>query len=415
MADRGNPEPAPARLFGVVEGEDRWEGEVREFLADQATRQRPARVDLANVAISRARRVRRRRAVFGLAMIVAGTVAATGVALHDWAGSGGGPRYGVVSDLFEEQASPSETPEAPRLALDRSMPGAVSADIIGEGVDGGLVLATAAGETLPLGPIRNVVSAQRVGRGWAVVSGEPGTARLSWVTPGSEPRALLGGMDAIVVAHGQVAWQRGVVLWAATLTADGQLAGRVSTAAPEGDGLPVGFVQEAVLLERTGSNGWDTWNPARGDYRPTWTDEVLKVYGSVDPLAVGLVPPQPGSSGPCLAQLDTELQVAGVSCVPQALSPDRPGAVSPQGRWLLNGSLLVDLGEAFGGQRERAVTEVASESTVTTPVWLGPDRVLFATADSLVQLWPDRLRAGDPDAVEQIPLSGGSLSVVQPA
>jgi hypothetical protein len=104
-----------------------------------------------------------------------------------------------------------------------------------------------------------------------------------------------------------------------------------------------------------------------------------------------------------------------VSCVPQALSPDRPGAVSPQGRWLLNGSLLVDLGEAFGGQRERAVTEVASESTVTTPVWLGPDRVLFATADSLVQLWPDRLRAGDPDAVEQIPLSGGSLSVVQPA
>jgi hypothetical protein len=413
--DRGNPSSAPARLFGVADGEDRWEGEVREFLADQATRRRPPGIDLAGAAIAEARRVRRRRSVLGLVMIIAGTVAATGVALHDWTGAGGESRFGVVSDLFEEPAPPSPAPEAPRLAIDESMPATVSADLIGEGADGDLVLATAAGETLPLGPIRRVVSAHRFGQGWAVVSGEPGMARLSWVTADQEPRALLAGMDTIVVEHGQVAWQRGVVLSAATLTADGRLADRVSTAAPQGDGYPVGFVQEAVLLERTESNGWDTWHPARGDYRPTWTDDVLEVYGSVEPAAVGLVPPEPGAQGPCLARLDTELEVGRVSCVPQSLSPDLPGALSPQGRWLLNGSLLVDLSRAFGGAEDQAVTEVDGASpTVTTPVWLGPDRVLFATADSLVQLWPDKLREGDPDAVEQIPLYGSSPSVVQP-
>lgn len=401
----------------MTPGEDRWEGEVRQFLADQAARQRPPGADLAGAAIGKARRVRRWRGLAGLAMIVAGTVAATGVALHDWGGAGGGARFGVVSDLFEQQPPASPTPEAPRLAIDESLPAVVSADLVGDATNGGLVLATASGETLSLGSIRRVVSAHRFGQGWAVVSGDPGTARLSWVTKGAEPRALLAGMDTIVVGHGQVAWQRGVVLSAATLTADGRLANRVSTAAPQGDGLPVGFVQEAVLLERTESTGWDTWHPARGDYRPTWTDHVLAVYDSVDPLAVGLVKPEPGSPGPCLARLDTELEVAGDrACVPQPLSPDQPGAVSPQGQWLLNGSLLVNLGEAFGGAPDRAVTEVAGgPQPLTTPVWLGPDRVLFATADSLVQLWPDRLRQGDPGAVEQIPLYGNSPSIVQPA
>src|SRR5690606_37888582 len=104
-----------------------------------------------------------------------------------------------------------------------------------------------------------------------------------------------------------------------------------STAAPRGDGLPVGFVQEAVLMERTGSTGWDTWHPGHGDYRPTWTDDVLEVYGSPSPSTVGLVPPLPGADGPCLAQLDIELEVDGVSCVPEQLSPDAPGAVSPRG------------------------------------------------------------------------------------
>jgi hypothetical protein len=422
-AGRDNPQSPPARLFGVAQGDDRWEGEVRRLLAGRAERLRPPGTDLADTAISRARRVRRRRSVVGLAAIVAGTLLASGAALHDWRGTGGGSEFGVVSELFDRQTTTEPSPDrAPQLAIDGSIPVELSADIIGEDADGGLVLATASGETLELGSIRRVVSAQRFGEGWAVVSGDPGTARLSWVAAGGEPQPLLAGMDTIVVGHGQVAWQRGVVLSTATLSADGRLADRVSTTAPQGDGYPVGFVQEAVLLERTESNGWDTWHPARGDYQPTWSDDVIRVYGSVSagPPAVGLVPPQQGSDGPCLARLDTELEVSGISCVPQELSADAPAAVSPQGQWLLTGagepgSLLVDLADAFGGREDQAVTAVADvPSTVTAPVWLGPDRVLFATADSLVQLWPDRLRAGAANAVEEVPLYGTAALVVHP-
>jgi hypothetical protein len=402
----------------VAQGDGRWEGEVRRLFADRAERLRHPGTDLAGTAISRARRVRRRRSVIGLAMIVAGTLVASGAALHDWRGTGDGPEFGVVSGLLEEQASQSPTPDpAPGLVIDDSIPAELSADVIGEATDGGLVLVTAGGERLELGSIRHVISAHRLSEGWAVVSGDPGTARLWWVAPGREPTALLAGMDTIVVDHGQVAWQRGVMLSAATLSPDGRLEGRVSTRAPQGDGYPVGFVQEAVLLERTETNGWDTWHPARGDYEPTWNDEVIRVYGSVTagPPAVGLVPPQQGSDGPCLARLDAELEVSGVSCVPEALSADAPGAVSPQGKWLLNGLMLVDLVEAFGGREDQAVTDVAgAPSTVTMPVWLGPDRVLFAAGDSLVQVWPERLRTGAADAVEQFPLYGASSQVVQP-
>ncbi|HEY8473095.1 MAG TPA: hypothetical protein VIL37_10745 [Natronosporangium sp.] len=399
----------------MAEGDD-WEAEVRRLLADEAARPRPTRADLAGVAITRARRVRRRRGVIGFAMIVIGTVAATGVALHDWRGGGESSEFGVVSELAEDQLPADPSPdEVPELAIDVSIPVRLSTDLVGDGTTGELVLATAHGQTIPLGPIEDVSAAYRFGEGWAVVSGQPGTTRLWWVTGQEEPRPLLAGMDAIVVGHGQVAWQRGVILSAATLTADGQLADRVSTAAPRGDGLPVGFVQEAVLMERTGSTGWDTWHPGHGDYRPTWTDDVLEVYGSPSPSTVGLVPPLPGADGPCLAQLDIELEVDGVSCVPEQLSPDAPGAVSPRGDWLLNGSLLVDLQKAFSGARDEAVTEVADAApAVTTPVWLGPDRVLFRTEDSLVQLWPGRLRDGAPDAVEQIPLYASPPWIVQP-
>jgi hypothetical protein len=284
------------------------------------------------------------------------------------------------------------------------------------------VLATADGLTIDLGAIRDVVSAQRFGGGWAVVSGDPGTARLWWVSPDREPRALLAGMDAIVVDHGQVAWQRGVMLSAASLSADGQLLEQVSTAAPRGDGYPVGFLHEAVLMERTESTGWDTWLPSQGDYRPTWTEDVVRVYGPLpDGASVGLVESQPGASGSCLARLDAELVVAGTSCVTtQQLPADAPAAVSPNGQWLLSGStepagsVLVDLGVAFAGQPDQAVATLAETPAVAAPVWLGPDRVLFATAGSIVQLWPDRLRAGADDAVEQIPLDAGDALVVNP-
>jgi hypothetical protein len=422
-----NPEPRSPRLFGVAQGDEAWEGEVRRLFADRADRARHPGTDLAGTAISRARRARRRRNVIGLATVVAGTMLATGVLLHDWRGegtrSGDESEFEVISEGTDEDRTPPADPR-PRLAIGRALPVASAADVIGTATTGGLVLTTAGGETLPLGPIREVVSAHRFGEGWAVVSGGWGTARLWWVSTGREPVALLAGMDAIVFGHGQVAWQRGVVLSAASLSGDGQLVGQVDTTAPRGGGRPVGFLHGSVLLERTESTGWDTWRPGQGDYRPTWTDEVVRVYGPLPDGAssVGLVETRAGTEGSCLARLDAELGVDGTSCVTtQELPADGPAAVSPNGQWLLTGgtapagSMLVDLPTAFGGQPDQAVTALAEAPvTSTAPVWLGPDRVVFATADSLVQLWPDRLRAGADDAVEQIPLHGATALVITP-
>jgi hypothetical protein len=421
------------RLFGVVKGSARpsggsrdWEHEVRKSLAAQAGQVRHSRLDLAGTAIVRAGRARRRRTVVGLAAVLLGTLLATGALLQDWTGDdpGGGGGYSAVTGQRDgSPPGPSPTPAGEvGLAADQAVPDEVSADIVGGGADGGLVLATADGQRLDLAPIRQVDSAHRVGDGWAVVGGEPGITRLWWVAPDREPVSLLAGMDAIVVQQGQVAYQRGALLATGRLAGDGQLYDEVSTAAPQGDGEPVGFVNDAVLMSRTGSTGWDTWHPASGDYRPAWTDQVIRVYGPIadGPAAVGLVPPESGGGGACLARLDEELVASQVSCVTQELPADAQAAVSPQGRWLLTSApgdaVLVDLADVFDPQRKAAavtaLTDVAGPAAA--PVWLGADRVVFATDDSLIQLWPDRLRAGAADAVQQVPLLGVAPVLVQP-
>lgn len=422
-----NQRPDPMRLFGVVEGAERssgdaWEREVRKSLADQAGHVRHSRLDLAGTAIARASRVRRRRSVVGMAAVLLGTLLATGVLLQDWGGDGGGgTEYGAITGQRDGVTeSPTPEPEV-GLATDQAVPIELSADVIGGGADGGLVLATSDGQQLDLGSVRQVDSAQQVGDGWAVVGGDPGTTRLWWVTGGREPVPVLTGMDAIVVQHGQVAWQRGALLSAGRLSANGELEAEVRTRAPQGDGEPVGFLDDAVLLSRTGSTGWDTWHPARGEYRPTWTDQVIRVYGPLPdgPAALGLVA-ESGDGGACLARLDEELVAKQVSCVSETLPPVGPAAVSPQGRWLLTSapgdSLLVDLVDAFDPQKKQAaITGLEGPAGMAaTPVWLGPDRVVFATANSLVQLWPDRLRAHAADAVQEIPLLGVAPVLVQP-
>jgi hypothetical protein len=404
------------------------EHQVRSSLADQAGQVRHSRLDLAGTAIVQAGRARRRRNVVGLAAVLLGTLLATGALLQDWNGddAGGGSGYSAVTGQ-RDGVTPGPTPLPPPteevgLAADQTVAAEVSADVVGGGEGGGLVLATSDGQRFDLAPARQVDSAHRVGDGWAVVGGDPGITRLWWVTADQEPRSVLAGMDAIVVQQGQVAYQRGALLATGRLSGDGQLYDQVSTTAPQGDGQPVGFVDDSVLMSRTGSTGWDTWHPASGDYQPTWTDQVIRVYGPVPdgPAAVGLVPPEPGAGGACLARLDEELVASEVSCVTQELPAEAPAAVSPQGQWLLasapQDAVLVDLTDVFDPQKKAAavtaLTEVAGPAA--TPVWLGADRVVFATDDSLIQLWPDRLRAGEADAVQQLPLLGVAPILVQP-
>lgn len=434
-----NPGSGPARLLGVAD-QDPSEGQVRDCLAGQTARGRLPRTDLAGVAISRGRRTHRRRQLVGLVAVVGATVLAAGVLLQDWQGSSGGsigPAAGRIGDPADATATP--TPDRPaELAYDPALPVTLAADLVGDGAAGGRVLATGDGRTMSLDQVGTVVSAHQVGQGWAVISGDPGTTRLWWVDQGGVAVSRLAGMDAIAVEHDRVAWRRGAVLASASLSSQGDLVERSTTAAPEGDGQPVGFLGETVLLSRADPAGFDTWLPAAGDYRPAWNDQVTRVYGALADGSgtVGLVPPEPGAadgSGGCLAQLaaDRKLAPTDLACLPDGgvpdgglpgggLSVDGPAALSPHGRWLVTaaadpdaGPLLVDLAAAFA--RQPAVSAVPDLPALTgRPVWLSPEQVVLPTADGLVRLVPERLLAGAPDAVEVMPLSGATVQVVQP-
>lgn len=422
-----NPRSDPTRLFGVAEREA-WESEVRDSLADRASGPAPLpRTDLAGTAIARGRRLQRRRQLAGLVAVAGATVLATGVLMQGLPGGGGqpGPASGLIGDPVSEP--PSDSDEPATLAGDPALAVTLAVDLVGAADGGGgPVLATGDGRTLDLSAVGEVVSAHRVGEGWAVVSGESGTARLWWVRAGQPPAPVLAGMDRIVVDQTRVAWRRGAVLAAATLSGDGELRDRSTTAAPDGDGQPAGFLGDTVLL--TGSNpaGWDTWQPG-GDYQPGWNDQVVRVYGELPDgrSAIGLVRPEPDTGRPCLARLDVQrkLAPAELRCQAGELSADAPAALSPEGDWLITMGgagneagtrpVLVDVAEALVDQP--AVTVVRGlRSLAGPPVWVDLARVLVRSGDRLVRVDSERLRTGAPGAVEEFDRSQGVLAVVQP-
>jgi hypothetical protein len=405
-----------------VADREAWEGEVRECLTDQASGTPLPRTDLAGTAISRARRRQRGRQVAGLAAVVGATVLAAGVLLQDWQGSGAGqlgPATGLIGEAPTEPAAvPAQLASHPRLAV------TLAADLVGDAVGGGLVLATGDGRTLDLAPMDQVTSAHRVGEGWAVVSGDPGVIRLWWVTPDQPPVSLLAGLDAVVVEGERVAWRNGAVLSAATLSGDGRLQDRWITPAPDRDGMPVGFLGEMVLLASTDPAGSDVWQPGPRDHVPAWNNRVVRVYGALPDGqgAVGLVPPEPGAGGSCLARLtiQPDLSPAEVRCLPGELSASGPAALSPNGRWLITTAggastrlVLVDVAAALAEQP--AVTELPDLSPPAgRPVWLDPSQALVPTAGSLVRLVPERLLVGAPGGAEVMVRSPARVLVVQP-
>jgi len=429
MLARDNPRPDPARLYGVAEP-DPWEGELRRCLTDQASLGRAPGTDLAGTAIARGRRVRRRRQAAGLVSVVGATVLATGIAFHDWQGpaAGGGP--GPATELVRDSVTAGPPPQQPaRLAADPALAEELAVDLVGAGSAGGVVLATGDGRTIDLGPVDEVTSAHRVGESWAVVSGGPGTTRLWWVGRDRAPVPLLAGMDAIVVERAQVAWRRGALLATATLSGRGALVDQATTAAPDGPGQPVGFLGRTVLLARSDPAGWDTWRPVRGDYVPSWTDQVLRVYGALPggQSAVGLVPPAAGPAaaggGACLARLELidRLTPAQAGCPVGGLSADAPAALSPEGRWLIAtvegddpGPVLVDVAAALAEQPAAVVRVPELAGLAGRPVWLDSGQALVPTAETLVRVVPEKLLAGLPGGVEVMAVTWVGLLVVQP-
>lgn len=422
-----NPRSDPTRLFGVAEPEA-WESEVRGCLADRAAGPAPLpRNDLAGTAIARGRQRQRRRQLAGLVAVVGATVLATGALMQGLPGGGGGqpgPASGVIGDPAIERSGDPDEPTT--LAGDPALAVTLAVDLVGAADAGeGPVLATGDGRMLDLSAIGEVVSAHRVGEGWAVVSGGSGTARLWWVRARQPPKPVLAGMDQIVVDQARVAWRRGAVLAAAQLSGDGELRNRSTTAAPDGDGRPAGFLGETVLLAGSDPGGWDTWHPG-GDYQPGWNAQVVRVYGELPDgeSAIGLVRPEPDADQPCLARLDLQRKLAPteVRCQAGELSADAPAALSPEGDWLITvggagggagtGPVLVDVAEALADRP--AVTPVRSLSSLAgPPVWADPARALVRSGDRLVRVDSERLHTGAPNAVEKFDRSQGVLVVVQ--
>lgn len=433
-----NPWSDPSRLFGVVgpdDGKSEWGDAVRRSLTDAVATVRPSGADLAGRAIAAGRRVRRRRNATGLAAVLAAMV----VFIGGWLSAGsmtappsqfgpvGAPLSGVVDGDQPAEVTPrSSPPGRPARLADAGLAAAeIAADLLGDGVDGSLVLAPHDGDAQALGPIQQPVSAHRVGDGWAVVSGEPGGLRLWWVAPGGDPAPLLVEMEAIVVEDGRAAWQKGVVLAVGSFSAEGSLVGIVTSTAPE-DGQPVGFLGGAVLMARTDPEGrsWDTWHPSDHSYQPAWTRAVTRVYGALGDGAggVGLVPPPVGVEGACLARLGERapLDVGQTVCVGEQLAADGPAALSPAGRWLVattpeRGLMLVDLVAVFEDSGRDAVTAMTGVAApVTAPVWVAPDRLLVPTGEGLVEVRADGLRARATDAIGKIPSTGPLPLVVEP-
>ncbi|QSB14067.1 hypothetical protein JQS43_21420 [Natronosporangium hydrolyticum] len=430
---QGNLPPDPRRLPDVADRQE-WEQQLRRSLGDQAARVPGARRDLAGAAISRARRGQRRRTLAGIAAVVVATVLATGAGIHSWP-EPTGSELGAVSGLFGERgpASPTPQPEtAAGLAVDEDLATDLATAVVGPGTTGELVLSAADGSVIELTGVRQVHAVARVDDGWAMVGGEPGRKRLWWVRPGQSPVSLLTGMDAVVIHGDQVAAQRGRLLSVAMLVA-GELVGRVSTTGPA-DGRPVGLLHDAVLLQRTTDPGWDIWQPAAGDYQPTWNSELRHVYGALSDggSALGLLPAGANPDGDiegdadgdidadaqCLARLELadRLRVVETRCLPRALVGDlldgAPAAASPQGRWLITAGVgepvLVDLAAAFDApQSSVSIPLVGLAQPKAAPLWLTSDRALLDTGDGLLEVRPSQLATGDDDVpVGHYPLTG---------
>ena len=344
------PHPCDNRTDGsersIPVTEDELERALRETFARRVAAPQPLAVDPAGVAIRRANRTVRSRALAGLALAaVATVVVTTGMArLRDEPGHQGTPT--VV--LGDPQGSPSPLPN-PSAPAPTSGPVRAELDlIIGSWIN------TSGGERRELAGIGPVESAQRVPDygGWLITSAATVAGRTLWWVPpnGSAPQVLLAGAEAIAMATDgrQVAWRDGPEILAAGLVG-GQLVAPARTAAPDG-AVPVGFAGDAVLVRQPGRAGFVAWRRSLGALPSGAAESVLNVYGV---LPDGRVVAQVSAGSPrrpCLALLDPAHALAPLrtGCGTE-LGTDGRGGVSPDGRWLLlNGTkkdaLLVDLG-----------------------------------------------------------------------
>ncbi|MEU3452045.1 hypothetical protein ABZ671_00180 [Micromonospora sp. NPDC006766] len=371
--------------------DDELERALRDTFARRVATPRPLVADPAGLAVRRARRVGRRRALTGFALAgVATVLVTTGMAQLGASTGPDGPPIVVLGD-------PRGPSPLPTVAAPTAGPVRPELDLIV-----GAWLYTNGGERWELTGVSPVERAQRVPDhgGWLLTSAVTAAGRTLWWMPpnGRPPQVLLAGADAIAVgADGRrVAWRDGTEVFAAGAVA-GQLLATTRTAAPAG-GVPVGFAGDTVLIRQPDPSGFRVWHSRVEDRLGTVNRDVLNVYGvRPDGLVVGQV-----SAGtprrPCLALLDPARDLAPVrtGCGPE-LATDGHGDVSLDGRWLLvngarNAALLVDLDALGAGGSARA----AGPALTGVVTWTRSGAALHVDATgALVRVRPDEVTAGE--------------------
>ncbi|MFR9777089.1 hypothetical protein ACL02O_13630 [Micromonospora sp. MS34] len=387
-----NQPGGPKRPFEVTE--DELERALRETFAGRVATPRPLAADPAGVALRRARRSGRRRALTGLALAGAATVlVTTGVAqLGGPSGHGGTPIVvlgdprGFTPSPLPTGGTPSRSAQPVRAELDL---------IVGSRLD------TSGGEQRELTGVASVERAQRLPDygGWLITSVPTAAGRTLWWVPpnGSAPQVLLAGADAVAVAADgrQVAWRDGPEIHAAGLIG-GQLLATSRAAAPEG-AVPIGFAADAVLVRQPG-HGVSLWRRSAGGQPGGPARDVLNVYGTLPDGRVVAEVSAGTPRRPCLALLDPARNLAPVrtGCGPE-LATDGTAAISPDGRWLLvNGArkaaLLVDL-RTLGAT---VSAHPAGPALVDGAAWTGSGVALYVDGTGrLVRVRPDRVAAGE--------------------
>ena len=406
-----NQSPTPGRPMTVTP--DDMEQALRDCLSRQVSVP-PVTADLAGVAVHRANRMHRRRTFAGVTLAAVVTIA-TSAGMAQFGGSPRepGPAIVVLGDPSgrPDSAVAGPTPSAMVSGAAINV-GPPSVDLV-VGTD--LIVST--GESIDLSALGKVSQAKRVSDGWLVVSSAEPIGKNLWFVPeAGSPKAILTGVDVVVLASdGQrIAWRDKSQISAATV-AGGQLSTMVQVGASS-DTVPVGFVGVAVLLGRTGDAGLDAyrlwWPSSPTAEHGTWNPAVAAIYGMtsggnavVGQLLTG------ASARPCLALLDPGRNLVPVktACQPQ-LDVSAAGTVSPDGRWLLvNGmggasagrAVVIDLNSAFGtAPAVRAAGPAISGATV----WTDPATAVHVDErGESVRVVADRAVVGAADGVQRFP------------
>jgi hypothetical protein len=218
--------------------------------------------------------------------------------------------------------------------------------------------------------------------------------------------AKIAGSVAVAADGRRLSWNDGSLLVFGRLGQDGV---KIEYQTPvDAEVSPKAIVGDTVLLSRETSTAtieYDTWQPKRGDYRPTWssTSHVKWIYGAGPDsnTLIGLVPAFTESSDLCLARLDPAetLIATEIACEAAQLAPGSSqgtaGVISPNGRRLAvqtdDQVTILDLTAAFA--RQPATTRW---NAAQLGVWVDSTTMIASDQTGTLRQFRDEAPDGEP-------------------